>query len=96
MARAQLYFQLQQREKSLNDYSQAVILVPNSGFAHIGIGDCLILLRNTKGAIAEYTNAIESDESAKEAAMEKRAIAYYTTGEYEDALKDCDKVYANL
>lgn len=85
--RGLLYVSQQQYEAALVDFSQAVALVPESGFYHNWRGYALHELGNMQAALAEFNQAIALNDSDAWA-YASRGQAYQLLGNTDQALLD--------
>jgi tetratricopeptide (TPR) repeat protein len=81
------------------DFTASIQLNSNKGLGYLGKADCFRYVGNFKEAIKMYTKAIQSEQAVSNAAMLKKSIAYFESKQYDDGLKDLNKVqgiFSNL
>ena len=93
MATALIYqHRINDHEKALIEFEQALIYFPNNGIIHEGMGKSYEALNNIKIALVEYKKAIECDASLAKNILPRRIQLLYKFNRYKEALEDCDKV----
>jgi tetratricopeptide (TPR) repeat protein len=85
--RGDAYVQLDDGDKALADYSEAVRLDPKSAPAYLSRGNLYIDREDPDRAIADYDSAIQNDPKNVEA-YRGRTLAYSQKGDFDHAIAD--------
>jgi tetratricopeptide (TPR) repeat protein len=89
--RGNLYSNLKQYTKAIQDYTQAIDLDPNYTFCYRIRGDAYYELKQYTKAIQDYTRSIDLNPYDT-VAYYSRGSAYEELNEYTKAIQDCTKV----
>jgi tetratricopeptide (TPR) repeat protein len=88
--RGNAYSEIDDGDKALADYTEAVRLDPKSAAAYIGRGDVYIDREDPDRAIADYASAIQIDPK-NVAAYGHRTLAYSQKGDFDHAIADASE-----
>jgi adenylate cyclase len=90
-----LYSMIGQHDKAVAKGEQAVALNPNSAYAHMILGHTLRFAGRHQEAIPEYKKAIRLNPIPPTNYLFGLGLAYAWTGQYEEAIKWCEKAVHN-
>ncbi|HSQ83383.1 MAG TPA: tetratricopeptide repeat protein, partial [Desulfobacterales bacterium] len=90
-----LYSMIGQHDKAVAKGEQAVALNPNSAYAHMILGHTLRFAGRHQEAIAEYKKAIRLNPIPPTNYLFGLGLSYAWTGQYEEAIKWCEKAVRN-
>lgn len=86
--RGKLHLKKENYYHALKDFSEAIKLNKNKGFAYVGKGVCEKELGHLEEAIETLTAGSQTDMG--HLCIEKRGVVYFEQGEFELALKDLE------
>jgi len=90
-----LYSMIGQHDKAVAKGEQAVALNPNSAYAHMILGHTLRFAGRHQEAIPEYKKAIRLNPIPPTNYLFGLGLSYAWTGQYEEAIKWCEKAVHN-
>jgi tetratricopeptide (TPR) repeat protein len=85
------YSMMGEPEKAVANAEKAVALNPNSAYTHMRLGHTLRFAGRNEEAIPEYLKAIRLNPIPPTNYLFGLGIAYCWTGQYEEAIKWCEK-----
>jgi tetratricopeptide (TPR) repeat protein len=88
-----VYSLLKQHESAIADYSRAIELDPQLGWAYSSRGEAYCRLREYRKAIDDLDRAIKMDDQ-DENAYTNRGLAHFSLREYESAIADYSRAIA--
>jgi tetratricopeptide (TPR) repeat protein len=88
--RGHAYIEIDDGDKALADFTEAVRLDPKSATAYVSRGDVYIDREDPDRAIADYTSAIQIDPKNVEAYGD-RTLAYSQKGDFDHAIADASE-----
>ena len=80
-----IHMALEDYERAINDYSDALKLKPDFGEIYVNIGNVYFLGKVYDKAIEEYTAAIEKETTRVHIAFINRGMAYEHMGDFDNA-----------